>query len=56
MPSFAVEDPPNGSDAKDRLRVETCGGSSTAKRVIRYAGSALRGLKQMLTEAGISCE
>ena len=46
MTSFAVEDPPNVGGTKDRLSVETCGGPSTAKLVIRYAGSALRVLSQ----------
>ncbi len=44
MTSFAIEDPPNVGDTKDRLSTKTCGGSSTAKLVIRCAGFALRGL------------
>jgi len=35
---------PNVSDTNDRLSAETCGAPSTAKLVIRYAGSALREL------------
>ena len=43
MTSLAGESPPKVSDGKHRLRGRHKMGFSTAKLVIRYAGSALRG-------------
>ena len=48
MISFAAGGPPNVVGKWDRLNLSICGGLLTAKLVIRYAGSALRGLRHLI--------